>query len=173
MIRLATPDDLPALAVLKLETFRETFVTGGFAIPYPPADLAEFEARVYTEPAIAAELADPDTTTWVVEADGRLLAYAKVGSCKLPHPDVRPDHGELYQLYVRSEAQGQRLGEKLMQVALDHLAETRPGLPVWLGVWSGNHKAQRFYDRHGFAKVGDYLFPVGEWRDEEYIFRRD
>jgi ribosomal protein S18 acetylase RimI-like enzyme len=85
---------------------------------------------------------------------------------------VRPEDGELYQLYVRREAQGDRVGQRLFQTALDHLAETRPG-PVWLGVWSGNEKAQRFYARHGFSHVGGYLFPVGEWRDQEYIFRRE
>jgi len=172
MIRPATPEDVIALADLKLATFRETFVTGGFAIPYPHADLAAFEAKVYAPEAIAAELADPACMTWVIEEDGRLLGYAKAGPCKLPHEAVRPEHGELYQLYVHSSAQGRRLGEALMQVAMDHFAETRPGLPVWLGVWSGNHKAQRFYARHGFAKAGDYLFPVGAWTDEEYIFRR-
>ena len=39
-IRRATPDDAAMLAELKLATFRETFLAGGFAIPYPPADLA-------------------------------------------------------------------------------------------------------------------------------------
>ena len=24
----------------------------------------------------------------------------------------------------------------------------------------------------GFAKVGEYQFPVGAWRDDEFIFRR-
>jgi len=173
VIRRAVAGDLDALTVLKLETFRETFVTGGFAIPYPPDDLAAFEAKVYSRDAVAAELANPDYALWVVEnSEGKLLGYAKVGPCHLPHPEARPEHGELYQLYVRSEAQGERYGQRLFQVALDHLAETRPG-PVWLGVWSQNFKAQRFYERFGFAKAGEYLFPVGAWNDEEFIFRRD
>jgi ribosomal protein S18 acetylase RimI-like enzyme len=171
VIRRAESKDLAELSRLKLETFRETFVTDGFRIPYPPADLAEFEQRVYAIEAVAAELANPDYALWVVENDGVLIGYAKIGPCHLPHPDVRPNDGELYQLYVRREAQGDRIGLRLMQTALDHLAKTRPG-PVWLGVWSGNHKAQRFYARLGFEHVGNYLFPVGEWRDEEFIFRR-
>ncbi|MFN7147173.1 MAG: GNAT family N-acetyltransferase, partial [Myxococcota bacterium] len=73
---------------------------------------------------------------------------------------------------VRREAQGARLGALLLDRALAHLAAHRPG-PVWLGVWSGNHKAQAFYAGRGFAKVGDYRFAVGAWLDEELIFRRD
>jgi len=170
-IRPARPDDVSALADLKLATFRQTFLGEGFGIPYPPADLAAFEAASYALPAIAAELADSGKQSWVAEADGRLLGYAQVGPCKLPHADARPEHGELYQLYVMREAQGRRLGKMLLEAALAHLAEQRPG-PVWLGVWSGNDKAQAVYAAAGFTKVGDYRFKVGNWYDEEYIFRR-
>ncbi len=44
--------------------------------------------------------------------------------------------------------------------------------PVWVGVWSENHGAQRLYARHGFRRVGEYQFPVGEARDLEFILRR-
>lgn len=170
-IRPARTDDAPALARLKLATFRETFLEEGFAIPYPPADLATFEASSYAEPAVAAELADPEKRSWVAEAGGLLLGYAQVGPCKLPHPEANEAQGELYQLYVLREAQGMKLGAKLLQTALDHLLVARPG-PVWLGVWSGNHKAQAVYAARGFEKVGEYRFKVGSWYDEEYIFRR-
>jgi ribosomal protein S18 acetylase RimI-like enzyme len=170
VIRPAVPEDVERLAALKLETFRETFLDG-FAIPYPPDDLALFETASYSPAAVAGELADSGRMNWVVEADGRLIAYAQVGPCKLPHPEVGQGNGELYQIYVRGEAQGLGLGKRLLAVALDHLAEHRPG-PVWLGVWSGNLKAQQVYRKIGFAKVGEYQFPVGNWRDEEYIFRR-
>lgn len=171
-IRPARSEDVEALARLKLETFRETFVDDGFRIPYPPADLALFEEQAYSAAAVAKELADPALATWVAERDGALLAYAKVGPCHLPHPEADSAQGELYQLYVRNCAQGLGLGRALLDVALDHLATHRPG-PVWLGVWSGNLKAQSVYEKRGFAKVGEYRFAVGSWFDEEFIFRKD
>ena len=170
-IRIARPEDAAALAEVKLRTFRETFLEEGFAIPYPPADLAIFEASSYSAASVAAELADPARRTWVAEAEGRLLGYAQVGPCKLPHPEAGEAQGELYQLYVLREAQGLKLGKALLDAAMDHLAATRPG-PVWLGVWSGNDKAQAVYAKRGFTKVGDYRFKVGSWYDEEYIFRK-
>jgi ribosomal protein S18 acetylase RimI-like enzyme len=171
-IRPARPDDADALAALKLETFMESFVTGGFAIPYPPADLALFNEKSYGVAAIRKELGDAGKMTWIAERGDRMLGYVHVGPTKLPHPDARPGEGELYQIYVRNEAQGLKLGGKLLAIALAHLEETRPG-PIWLGVWSGNERAQAIYTKIGFRKVGDYLFPVGEWRDQEFIFRRD
>lgn len=170
-IRPATAADVAALAALKLATFRETFLTGGFAIPYPAHDLAVFEASSYAPAQVASEIDHPGHATWVGIRDGRLAGYAHVGPCKLPHPEAQVDDGELYQLYVARSAQGTGLGRRLLDVALDHLAEMRPG-PVWLGVWSGNAKAQAFYAERGFAQAGGYRFPVGGWEDEELILRR-
>lgn len=170
-IRPAVPADAEPLARLKLITFRQTFLDEGFAIPYPPADLAIFEAEAYSADAVRAELADGERRTWVAERGDELLGYAQVGPCKLPHAEVAPGDGELYQLYVLREAQGLRLGAGLLAAALDHLATVRPGA-VWLGVWSGNDRAQAVYAARGFEKVGNYRFKVGSWYDEEYIMRR-
>lgn len=171
ILRPAVPADAPALAALKLACFRETFLED-FAIPYPPADLALFVAQTYGEGPVAAELADPAHASWVcADETGRLLAYAHAGPCKLPHPEVHERSGELYQLYVRRAAQGTGLGRRLLQVSLDWLERTYPG-PLWLGVWSGNDRAQAVYGALGFRKAGDYSFMVGAHRDAEYIFRR-
>lgn len=171
-IREAVKADAVALARLKRETFRETFLHGGFAIPYPASDLAVFEEETYGEAAIIAELADTQRTTWVVSDGELLLGYAHVGPTKLPHPEARPEHGELYQLYLLRRAQGLKLGGQLLTLALNHLSATRPG-PQWLGVWSQNLRAQALYVARGFEKVGEYEFPVGTWRDRDFIFRRD
>ena len=171
-IRRAQTGDAVALSALKLAAFRETFIDG-FAVPYPPADLALFEEESYGVATVERELADAAHATWVAQGDdGRLLAYAHAGPCKLPHPQASTDQGELYQLYALNAAQGQGVGRALMDVALDWLDVTMPG-PVWLGVWSGNDRAQAVYVRRGFVKVGDYGFRVGNWTDAEYIFRRD
>lgn len=172
-IRRAAPGDAAALAAFKRRTFRETFVDGPIAVGYSPENIAAFEADSYSEAHVASEIADPRKAQWVVEgADGALLAYAHAGPCKLPHEDVGPDQGELYQLYVREDWQGHRLGARLMDVALDWLAENLPG-PVWIGVYSENFKAQAVYAKRGFVKVGDYFFKVGAHRDHEFILRRD
>lgn len=170
-IRAAQQADVTALAKLKLTTFRETFLDG-FKLPYPPADLARFEAETYDPKQIAAELQDSAHATWVAEgADGRLLAYAHAGPCKLPHPDATAAQGEIYQLYALNEAQGLGLGGALMEAALGWLEAEMPG-PIWLGVWSGNDRAQAIYARYGFEKIGEYGFAVGDWTDHEFIFRR-
>lgn len=170
VLRPATHDDIAALATLKRDTFRETFLQD-FAIPYPAADLVVFEATAYGADTVARELADPQRRTWVVGEDRALVGYAQVGPCKLPHPDVGADDGELYQLYLRRSAQGQGIGRLLLDEALAHLGRAFRG-PAWIGVWSGNVRAQRVYEARGFTKAGEYDFPVGSWMDHEFILRR-
>lgn len=168
-IRSATETDVEALSSLKLSTFRETFLEG-FGIPYPSADLALFEHEKYDPSRVAAELADQTHQTWVIESgDGSLDAYAHAGPCGLQHPEVRGGDVELYQLYIRRDAQGAGLGKTLLEIALAWLRTFDAA--IWLGVWSGNHRAAALYRSKGFVKVGEYQFPVGEWRDEEHIYR--
>ena len=173
-LREANAGDVPALAALKRATFRETFLED-FAIPYPPADIAVFEEESYAPARVSAELADPTHKSWVVEVDGALAGYAHCGPCKLPHPEVTADAQELYQLYVRRAAQGAGLGKALLASAMAHMQARIQGgrAPVWLGVWSGNIRAQAVYTRLGFELVGAYRFRVGGWYDDELIMRRE
>jgi len=174
MIRRATPADARALAALKLDTFRATFLEE-FAIPYPPADLAVFETESYGLARIEAELADPAHHTWVADGEaGQLDAYLHLGPCKLPHLEIRDGDPEIYQLYLRRGAQGSGLGKALLDHGLDWLehGETA-GRPIWIGVWSGNLRAQHVYAARGFRPVGEYRFKVGNWYDDEIIMRKD
>lgn len=173
VIRLAKRTDARQLAALKLRTFRETFVEGPMALAYPADDLALFEEESYGLSAIKAELADPRRRQWVAEDEaGDLIGYVHIGPCKLPHPDARDHDGEIYQLYITDEWQGAGVGRQLMRIALEWMKDHMPG-PVWLGVFSGNLRAQAVYVSRGFVKVGEYDYKVGNHRDREFILRRD
>ncbi|MFY7853562.1 MAG: GNAT family N-acetyltransferase [Brevundimonas sp.] len=169
-IRAPSPADAEALGALGRQTFIDTFVTG-FGIPYPADDLAAFLDASFSVEATARKLAEPGAAWWVAERDGELLAFANTGPNTLPHADARPSHAELRRLYVARGAQGLGLGTKLLALSLDWMEANTDG-PLWIGVWSGNLKAQKLYAAHGFEKAGEYLYPVGAWRDDEFILRR-
>jgi ribosomal protein S18 acetylase RimI-like enzyme len=164
-IRRALPDDAASLAELGRDTFVATF-----GHLYPPDDLRVFLEETYTPQAFAEALVDAASALWVAEADGRPVGYAQVGPCKLPHADVTPGCGEIKRLYLRRELQNAGIGGALLAHALEWLQA--PGRQLWIGVWSRNLGAQRLYGRHGFEKVGEYEFPVGNTRDQEFILRR-
>lgn len=166
MIRRADPDDAVTLSQLSARTFTETF-----GHLYPPTDLRTFLDEAYAVEKQRTLLADPDHAVWLLERDGEAVGYAVAGPGRLPHPDVAPGDGELKRLYVVAGLQGGGHGTLLMKTVMEWLLRDGPRV-LWIGVWSGNLGAQRFYARHGFEKVGEYLYPVGETRDLEFILRR-
>lgn len=165
LIRRAGSADAKALAEIGRATFTETF-----GHLYPPGDLADFLAEAYGAVRIAGDLADPAKASWLVEAEGEVVGYAHAGPCGLPHAEVRPEDGELKRFYLLKPWQGGGLGGRLFDQVMDWLRADGPRT-VWIGVWSENHGAQRFYARRGFRKVGEYDFPVGCTVDREYILR--
>ncbi|KQS55607.1 GNAT family acetyltransferase [Brevundimonas sp. Leaf363] len=169
-IRPARPDDAAALGAVGRQTFIDTFVTG-FGIPYPKDDLASFLDAGFSEAATAKKLAEPGAAWWVADRGGELLAFANTGPNSLPHLDARPSHMELRRLYVGKAAQGLGLGTGLLKQSLEWMEANTDG-PLWIGVWSGNLKAQKLYAAYGFEKVGEYDYPVGAWLDHEFILRR-
>ena len=170
LIRPARLEDAEPLGALGRQTFVDTFVTG-FGIPYPEADLKGFLDASFDPEPTRKKLAEPRCAWWVAERDGELLAFANAGPNGLPHPEACPEHMELRRLYVSRAAQGLGLGTKLLNLSLDWMEANTQG-PLWIGVWSGNEKAQRLYAAYGFEKAGEYEYPVGAWRDHEFILRR-
>ena len=170
VIRPTRLDDADALGALGRQTFIDTFVEG-FGIPYPEAELNAFLGASFDPEPTRKKLAETGCAWWVAERAGELLAFANAGPNGLPHPEARPEHMELRRLYVSKAAQGLGLGTKLLTLSLDWMEAHTQG-PLWIGVWSGNDKAQRLYAAYGFEKAGEYDYPVGAWRDREFILRR-
>jgi ribosomal protein S18 acetylase RimI-like enzyme len=165
-LRRATIEDADTVSSLGARTFTETF-----AHLYPTQDLETFLAYAYGLERTRNDLADPAKAAWLLEDDGEAIGYALAGPCGLPHPDARPEHGELYRIYVLKSHQGGGRGSMLLNTALDWLEKDGPR-PLWIGVWSENFGAQKLYGRLGFEKVGEYHFPVGDTKDLEFILRR-
>lgn len=165
-IRRAVAADAQTLSALGARTFVETF-----AHLYHPDDLNAFLAEAYGLERTRADLADPAKAAWLVEDGGEAIGYALAGPCGLPHAEVTPACGELKRIYFLRDHQGGGLGKRLFATVIDWLQAGGPRT-VWIGVWSENHGAQRFYERHGFGKVGEYGFPVGRTVDREFILRR-
>jgi ribosomal protein S18 acetylase RimI-like enzyme len=165
-IRRATISDAPALAALGAATFTETF-----GHLYPPEDLQTFLAESHSVDTWCRTLGDPQRAVWFAMLADAPIGSITVGACKLPIEGRESTAGEIQQLYVHAKHHNLRLGSRLMDLGLQWLAE-QARAPVYIGVWSENFGAQRFYGRYGFKKVGEYGFKVGSTVDHEFILKR-
>lgn len=166
-LRPATPDDATLLAPFARDAFE-----AAFAHLYKPEDLAAFNAAERSEEKYAHALADPATRVQLAFVDGELAAYCLVivGKGFAERPEPQPGKPLYFsQLYCAGDKVGLGLGATLMDWALG-VARTEGCDAVQLSVWSENFGAQRFYQRHGFAKVADIEFWVGDQCDAEFLY---
>lgn len=167
--RDATPADTATMVGLARQAFTETF-----GHLYRPQDLATFLAT-HTPAGWAADLADPAIAVRVAEQvgaeqDDAAFAYAKLTPLALPFPPRGPSI-ELKQFYVLASWHGQGIADVLIGWVVE-TARARGASDLYLAVFEENHRAHRFYERHGFTRVGAHDFPVGEQIDTDLIMRR-
>lgn len=168
-VRAARAADAAALGRFAEAQYRDVFVHGDFDMGYDAAELEAFLAASYAPEKTAAWIADPRGLVLVAEdAAGALIAYVHAGDNTLPLPAARNGDGELKRLYVEKGWRGAGLGARLFADALTFLGART----IYIGVYSENVAAQRFYARAGFAVVGEYGYAVGKTIDREFIMGR-
>lgn len=162
--RDATPEDGGLLAGIASATFLETF---GHLYKMP--DLEAFISG-FTAQAYAAELAQPDVQVRFACVGAAPIGFAKISAITLP---VEPEGPaiELRQLYLFKPWHGQGIAEQLMAWAFEQ-GTRRGATEIWLSVFTENHRARRFYGRHGFAEIRPYAFMVGSQADEDILCRK-
>lgn len=154
-LRAAGAADADALSLIAVATFLETYagILDGQDV------VAHCRGRL--SPAVfALQVADPAVRVVIAEhaAGGAPIGYAVVTPSALPI--ARVGDLELLRLYVLASFHGGGLGRALMARAIRD-ARSAGGFRLLLGVYHGNARARRFYERTGFSIVGERPFEVG------------
>lgn len=155
MIRLAGSADIPALATLAADAFRDTYRDID-----ADDDIESYVAEHFNHAELARQLADPASTMLLAAAADRLLGYAQVRVVEAPACVTGPAPVELKRLYLCVAAKGQGLGARLMR-AVQAEARRLERQTLWLGVYDRNVHAVAFYQRFGFVTVGSKAFEFG------------
>lgn len=156
-------EDIEALQAIAKQTFTETFGSQNTA-----EDLAKFLSEEYAFDKLKAEVENPESFYYFCYFEDELAGYLKlnVGAAQT-EPDY-PEALEIQRIYVLQKYQRKRIGLTMMQQALA-VAEELKKPQVWLGVWENNFKAQAFYQKSGFKKVGSHDFILGNDKQTDYI----
>ncbi|HEU0044731.1 GNAT family N-acetyltransferase [Sphingomonas sp.] len=165
-LRRAGPDDAAAVALVSGSTFLETY-----AGMLPGRDIVAHCGRNGAD-AYAGFAADPRVVLTVAEhPDGG----APVGFTLLAPPDlpigVGPDDLELRRIYALATTYGTGLGWALMTRAIED-ARGLGAKRLLLGMNKLNHRAHTFYERQGFAVIGERIFVVGDTPNQDFILAR-
>jgi GNAT superfamily N-acetyltransferase len=148
-IRTATPSDIPSIARVHMESWRDTYrglVSDHFL------DNLQLEARI---DRWQQRLSNPDSGEFAYVAEdvgGDVIAFATGGPEQSGHPTYT---AELIALHVSKPYQGIGLGTHLFRAIAAHLqSQGCTSLLVW--VLKGN-PAQQFYEKLGGVYVADRI----------------
>ncbi len=155
MIRNATDADATQLAEFGARTFYESF-----AADNTPEDMQNHLDSAFSAQKQLAEIRDPDIETLILLDDGSWAGFAQLRAGKRSAGVPEQGSIELWRFYVDKAWHGQGVAANLMESAKHH-ARRRGATSLWLGVWERNARAQAFYRKHGFRKVGNQVFVVG------------
>lgn len=182
-IRVATPDDAPALAAFAASTFRSTYALGGHGdvAASTPDDVAAYVLAAFTTEQMRASLCDPTLVTFVAAPTpepGAVETWAGYAQLRLrasPDAPVPPSCAgshprELARLYVDRDWQGRGVADRLVDAVVAR-ARAAPGGadPLWLAVYQANARATAFYRRRGFVVVGTSTFRMGAELQHDWL----
>jgi len=170
-VRQAGPADAAVLSEVASATF---------ALACPPHTtqqaIDDFIAKTFTVVKFDEYLADPARVLFVAVDDEVTIGYAMLVLGEPADADVvaaislHPT-AELSKLYVRPGHHGAGVSAQLVAECIG--AATAAGCAgMWLGVNEENARANRFYEKNGFVRVGTKHFMVGDRLEDDFVRER-
>jgi ribosomal protein S18 acetylase RimI-like enzyme len=155
-IRRATTAAAKLVSVLGAVTFYEAYFEQD-----APADLANYIHESFNLDKICAEIEDVNSAFFIIYLNNHAVGYAKLREDSTVDCVANETSIELQRIYMVERVFGKGIGERLLKHCLE-FAKRKGFKTLWLGVWEENRRAQRFYEKHGFRRVGTLTFPYGE-----------
>lgn len=165
-IKPVTADQLPLL----LELGRSTF-EAAFAHLNNPEDFAQYVRNAFTLKKTQQEWSHPYSSFFIAWIDKQPVGYIKINTQEAQTEFKGDESLEIERIYVLPGMQQHGLGTHLLQFA-ERTAQQSGKQWIWLGVWEKNEKAIRFYQRHGFEKIGEHDFVIGSDVQKDWIMKK-
>lgn len=159
-------DDLNELIEISRTTYKDSFSNEN-----TPENMESYLESSLNKSKLEKELLDNNSEFYFSRFENETAGYLKLNFGN-SQTDLRETNGmELERIYVLKKFQGKRIGQYLMNHALQ-IAEKRNAEYVWLGVWEKNAKAIEFYEKNQFKIVGTHPFKMGNEIQTDFIMKR-
>lgn len=166
-IRPAAPNEADLIVALATTTFYETY----FELD-KPLDLAHYIAKNFNPAKIQSELSNPDSTFFISFFGEKAIGYVKLRENSRVDCIAEKNVIELQRIYILQKMLGNGFGEKMLRHCLEKAAE-KGYRSIWLSVWEYNLKAQSFYEKQGFTRVGTMPYPYGSEIATNFVMKKD
>ncbi len=167
-IRRGTVEDAETLAPLAVKIFNDTFAANPLN---KPEDMQSYIAEFMSGAAFENELADENSVFFIAEAANKMIGYAKLLAHSIEECVSDKNPIELCRLYVAHEFHGAGIAQTLMDKCFAE-AKRKNFQTMWLGVWEFNFRAQKFYEKLGFSKVGKHIFQLGSDPQTDFVMEK-
>ena len=143
--REATLADAEDIAALHAESWRANY-RGTLSDEYLDGPIFEERRALWTQ-----RLSEPDANEWTLlaEDESGFVGFA----CAIGDHDQQLGT-YLNNIHVRGAHQGHGIGRSLLISVAQWSLERHPECGLYLGVFTTNERAQRFYRRHGGTDTG-------------------
>lgn len=159
--RPARTSDAASLAAISIEVWTGTYLRDGVTDFF-----ADFVLSEFTPDRFRMWIDTPGEHLIVSERGDGIDGYICVSEAR-PAPIAGLSDVEITTLYLQPRHHGQGIGAGLLQQGLALCAELGAQKP-WLATNAENTPALAFYQRQGFAIVGDTHFTL---QDQQYLNR--
>jgi ribosomal protein S18 acetylase RimI-like enzyme len=119
-------------------------------------------------------IADDTRAVLLAEDDGSVVGYAMLVHGEPYDADARVvvrhrPTTELSKIYVLPNAHGGGVAGRLLDAVIGE-ARAVGARGIWLGTNQANGRAQRFYEKSGFQRVGTKRFWVGDHWEDDFVY---
>jgi ribosomal protein S18 acetylase RimI-like enzyme len=161
-IRRGTPDDAPAIASVRVDTWRSAY--RGLV---PDALLDGLDGTdINANWRRGLESIDPTRVAVVADVGQRVVGFATGGR---PRHEREGYRGEVYALYVRDAFQGKGIGRALLREAAGELVE-RGLSPIVIWTLFNNPQSRGFYESLGGVVIGEKREPFEGYELHEVAY---
>lgn len=160
-----TPDDLPTLRDIAIQTFSETFSPHN-----TEENICKYLEREFSEEKLAPQLKDNYSEFHFAVSGKKVIGYLKVNTGSAQTEIMDGNALEIERIYVLKEYHGKNIGQLLFEKAVD-IARKQKADFIWLGVWEKNHRALSFYRKNGFTVFDRHIFLMGEEEQTDLMMK--
>lgn len=166
-VKKCTAGDLERLLYLSKTTFVDAFEKHINA-----KDFRKYVDITFTKENFLRQLKNPGSHFYFICIEDEPAGYFKLNEPGAQSDVNEPGSVELERIYLLKRFQGQNIGTLVLDDII-HMALALGANRLWLGVWSNNRGAVRFYERHGFKKFGGHPSIVSPDLPPDWLMKKE